>query len=63
MAVNPTDLLQLVANLYDVFKTLHRDQSQRFEDMWEKDLPKLTKAVRDGDIETIKEITAKYYDL
>ncbi len=49
--------------IYEAFKALHKDDSEKFEKQWREDLPKLTKAVKEGDIETIKEITAKYYEI
>jgi len=49
--------------LYMALKALNKNKSEKFENEWEKDIPKLTKAVKDGDIDTIRDITAKYYSL
>ena len=46
--------------LYEVFKKINKDKSEKFTNEWEKDLPELTKAVKVGDIDTIARITAKY---
>jgi len=57
------DLSKLLEMLYEIFKAFHKDDSEEFEKQWKKDLPVLTKAVDEGDIETIKAITAKYYEI
>lgn len=53
--------IDLINNIYEMLKTLHKDKSEKFENEWEKDLPKLTEAVDKGDIDAIARITAKYF--
>lgn len=54
--------IDLLNNLYEIFKMFHKTNSEKFENEWEKDLPKLTEAVDKGDIDAIARITAKYYN-
>jgi len=60
-----TELVPMAAKLlevaYEAFKALHKSDSEKFENEWKKDLPRLTQAVEDGDIDTINRITSRYY--
>ena len=46
--------------LYETFKFLNKSKSEKFEEEWKKDVPKLMEAIMGGDVEYIASITVKY---
>ena len=54
------DLLQMI---YELFKILNKDQSEKFEKEWEEDKQKILKCLEIGDSDCINSFIAKYSNL
>ena len=52
-----TEGIKLTSKIMDA---LHKERSEELKDEWEKDLPELTKAIADNDIDRVRAISAKY---
>jgi hypothetical protein len=49
--------------VYEAFKILHKEQSEKFEKEWENDKQKIIKCLEAGDADCINLFIAKYSDL
>ena len=49
--------------LYMLFKQFDKRKSEKFEAEWEKQKPRLLKAIEEGDIETIGKIASLFSDI
>ena len=49
--------------LHQLLKSLSKDKSEKFEAEWDKQKPRLLKAIEEGDIETIGKIASLFSDI
>ena len=62
MVIEAKALTLSLEMLYQLFKTLNKSPSEKFEREWEKYKPELLRAIEEGDIETIGKIAAVFSD-
>lgn len=56
--------IKIIGELIMLFgKQIFRKKSEKIKNEWEKDKKELAKAIRDGDLDTIRRISAKYRSL